>query len=214
MLSQVLKPGTTHQDRQQILNLIDNYSRYDPAEVGQFYDRLFDLFALLGTGLRPRAKMPGTGEATRAEAKPPPESPASAAGQSLAEADAAAWKLGWAARGRYLSERLGANLFHTFPVVDRWLGGVATSIKSIDLRAATYQSAERLTFRLNEYIDKLALFDGARMGNTQIEATAIVGRELAIAIPRGSTTAVQREAMDAARLRAKAFDIDLKFTEF
>jgi filamentous hemagglutinin len=99
-------------------------------------------------------------------------------------------------------------------VIDRWLDGIVTSIKSIDMRAATYQSAERLTYRLNEYIDKLALFDGGRLGYTQIDGTAIVGRELAIAIPNGSTTAVQGAAMDAARLRAKAFNIDLKFTEF
>jgi hypothetical protein len=47
MLSQVLKPGTTRQDRQQILELIDNYSRYDPAEVAHFYDRVNDLLACL-----------------------------------------------------------------------------------------------------------------------------------------------------------------------
>jgi hypothetical protein len=213
MLSQVLKPGTTRQDRQQVLELIDNYSRYDPAEVGQFYDYIYDLLALLGGGLLPwpRAKMPGTGKPAPAE---PLESPASTAGQLSAQADAAAWKRGWAARGRYFSERLGANLPHTFPVIDRWLDGIVTSIKSIDMRAATYQSAERLTYRLNEYIDKLALFDGGRLGYTQIDGTAIVGRELAIAIPNGSTTAVQGAAMDAARLRAKAFNIDLKFTEF
>ena len=34
MLSQVLKPGTTRQDRQQILELIDNYSRYDQPKSG------------------------------------------------------------------------------------------------------------------------------------------------------------------------------------
>ena len=64
MLSQVLKPGTTRQDRQQILELIDNYSRYDPAEVAQFYDQLFDLLVLLGSGLLPgpRAKTPGARE--------------------------------------------------------------------------------------------------------------------------------------------------------
>ena len=158
--------------------------------------------------------MPVAGEPAPAEAEAPLESPAPAAGQSLAEADAAAWKRGWAARGRYFSERLGANLPHAFPVVDCWLDGVVASIKSIDLRAATYQSAERLTYRLNEYIDKLALFDGGQLGFTRIDGTAIAGRELSIAIPRGSTTAVQQAAMGAARLRAKAFDIDLKFTKF
>jgi hypothetical protein len=73
MLSQVLKPGTTRHERQQILDLVDNYSRYDPAEVAQFYDQLFDLFALLGAGRspRPRANMPSTGEPAPAEAKSP-----------------------------------------------------------------------------------------------------------------------------------------------
>jgi hypothetical protein len=54
MLSQVLKPGTTPEQRQQILELIDNYSRYDLTEVAQFYDQLFDLFVLSGTALHIR----------------------------------------------------------------------------------------------------------------------------------------------------------------
>ena len=64
MLSQVLKPGTTRQERQQILDLIEHYSLYDPGEVAQFYDYIHDLLVLLGSGLLPRrrAKMPVTGE--------------------------------------------------------------------------------------------------------------------------------------------------------
>jgi hypothetical protein len=52
--TQVLKPGTTPEQRQQILELIDNYSRYDLTEVAQFYDQLFDLFVLSGTALHIR----------------------------------------------------------------------------------------------------------------------------------------------------------------
>ena len=51
MLSQVLKPGTTRQERQQILDLIEHYSLYDPGEVAQFYDYIHDLLVLLGSGL-------------------------------------------------------------------------------------------------------------------------------------------------------------------
>jgi hypothetical protein len=51
MLSEVLKPGTKRQDRQQILEIIDNYSRNDPAEVGLFYDQLFDSILLLLPGI-------------------------------------------------------------------------------------------------------------------------------------------------------------------
>jgi hypothetical protein len=58
MLSQVLKPGTTREQRQQILELIDNYSRYDPAEVAQFYDQLFDSILLLLPGMPRRGGGP------------------------------------------------------------------------------------------------------------------------------------------------------------
>jgi len=75
-----------------------------------------------------------------------------------------AWKLGWAARGDYFSEQLGANLPARFPVIDKWLNGVATSIKSIDLTAATYQDRARLTYRFNAYIDQMALHEGDEVG--------------------------------------------------
>ena len=190
----MLKPGTTRQERQQILELIDNYSRFDPAEVAQFYDELFNLFALLGAGLspQPRAKMPGTGEPVPAEARSPVESPASTAGQSLAEADAAAWKLGWAARGRYFEEQLGRTLHENFPVIDTIPDGVATSIKSIDLRAATYQDAARLTGRLQKYVNEVSEFVGGQMGKDVVEFFDIKARALSLAVPKGMT-ATQRE---------------------
>ena len=61
-------------------------------------------------------------------------------------------ELGWAARGLYFSEQLGANLLPNFPVIDSWLDGVITSIKSIDLNATTYQNVIRLGYRFNAYI--------------------------------------------------------------
>lgn len=110
--------------------------------------------------------------------------------------------------------RPNLHLPRTFRVIDRWENGVATSIKSIDLNAATYQDGARLTYRLNDYIQKLASYDGGIMGYTKIESTDIAGRELSIAIPKGSMTAVQREAIEAARVRARSFGVDLKITEF
>jgi hypothetical protein len=162
MLSQVLKPGTTRQDRQTILDLIDNYSLYDPAKASHFYDQLFDLFGLVGAGLspQPRAKMPGTEELAPAEAKASLESPASAASQTLAEADAAAWKLGWADRGWYFDVRLGRTLHKNFPVIDKIPNGIATSIKSIDLGAASYQNMTVLIRRLSEYTGEVSEFVG------------------------------------------------------
>jgi hypothetical protein len=190
MLSRVLKPGTTRHERQQILELIDNYSRYDPAEAAQFYDQLFDLFALLGAGLspRPQAKLPGTREPAPAETKSPLESPASIAGQSLAQADAAAWKLGWAARGRYFEVRLARTLHVNFPVIDKIPDGVATGIKSIDLNAATYQDSTRLAYRVRKYVNEVSEFDGATWANYEVKSSEIKRRAVRLAIPKGSMT--------------------------
>lgn len=86
--------------------------------------------------------------------------------------------------------------------IDNFTNGIATSIKSIDLNAATYQDAARLTARLNNYIDQLADYEGSRLLGTRVELTDITGRELNLVVPKGSMTSVQHEAIEAARSRA------------
>jgi hypothetical protein len=184
-LSNVLGPSIQRKDRQKILEAIGPYSQSDEDDESiKFWIETAPLLLAIF----------------------PP-----AAG---AEAASAAWELGWAARGIYISEQRGANLPALFPVVDKWLDGVATSIKSIDLRAATYQDATRLTYRLNDYINKLIFFDGASFGDYQIEASAINGRMLDLVLPKGNMTAAQRAAISAAKARAKAFDVELIVTPF
>jgi len=185
-LSDVLEPGADKDARQAVLNSIAPYADTDPAR-GQSGAYL-DAASLLLLGMVP----PAAG----------------------VDAAAAVWRLGWAARGIYFSEQLGANLPATFPVIDSFVDGVVTSIKSIDLNAATYQDATRLTYRLNQYIDDLALFDGGRLGFTIIDSSAISGRTLSIAIPKGSITATQQAAIESAMARAQAFDINFVITEF
>ena len=89
-----------------------------------------------------------------------------------------------------------------------------TSIKSIDLNALTYQDAARLTYRLNQYIDQLALYEGGEWGYVQIPSTAISGRTLSLAVPKSSMSPLQRAAIGNARIRAQALDVDLIVTEF
>jgi hypothetical protein len=165
---------------------MDVYTRADPAEYARNRDIATGLSLLLGS-------------------VPP-------AAAVISHADA--WQLGWAARGRYFDEQLGGNLPAGFRTIDRFVDGVATSIKSIDLNAATYQDAARLTYRLNDYIDRVATYDGGKLGFTVVDSSAISGRALSLAIPKGSVTAAQRAAIDAARWRAQAFDVDLIVTEF
>jgi hypothetical protein len=218
MLSQVLKPGTTRQDRQQILESIDNYSRYDPAEVAQFYDQLFDLLVLLGSGLLPgpRAKTPGARGSSPAGAKSPLERPPSLAGQLLAELDAAAWKRGWAWRGRYFEQRLGRTLHENFPVIDKIPDGIATSIKSIDLNAATYQNAAGLTGRLEKNVNEASEFVGDRLGNDVVLPSDIKGRALSLAVPKGSVTETQKAVIENVRRWARMLSnpVDIIINEF
>ena len=63
------------------------------------------------------------------------------------------WRLGWAARGRAIEEAILGRLpslrsIANFPVIDDFVKGVATSIKSLDLTAATYQNGAALTRKL------------------------------------------------------------------
>ena len=186
-LSDVLDPDVEQRARQEILDGIAPYANADPAEVAQFRNLIVGSF-LLFPGLSPTA--------------------------SIIDAPSQVWKLGWAARGIYISEELGADLPPNFPVVDGWAGGAVTSIKSIDLSAATYQDAARLTYRLNRYIDQLASYEGGQMGVWEIESSAISDRVLKVAIPEGSVTSAQQGAIQAAQARAQAFDVDLIFVPF
>jgi hypothetical protein len=184
-LDNVLGPGIERKDRQKILDALGPYSQSnDDDQTTEFW---------IGATLPFLAMLPP------------------AAG---AEAASAVWELGWAARGLYISEQRGANLPASFPVIDKWSDGVATSIKSIDLTATTYQDATRLTYRLNDYANKLIFFEGATLGDLQIGPSAINGRVLELVIPKGGMTTAQRTAIDAAQLRARAFGVDMIITEF
>jgi hypothetical protein len=208
MLSQVLKPGTTQQDRQQILEIIDNYSRYDPAEVAQYYDQLQDLLALLGTALlaRPLPRRPAV----------PPEIEFETARFALSEEQRAAiWKLGWAKRGKVLDRifRKG-NLPDLSRTIDDLVDNVAISNKSVDLNAATYQDFRRLLSRVSQDLEKLEAYTGTDWGGDSIKASDMASKVSRLIIPKGSMTPVQREAIKAATRIARSKNLRLIVTEF
>ncbi|HEY1504297.1 MAG TPA: hypothetical protein VGF92_08355 [Stellaceae bacterium] len=156
-----------------------------------------------------------------AEATTVVEEAATAEGTAATEEAASEfWKLGWAARGQEIEEAItskvrGARTGPSYPVVDFMEeDGTITSIKSIDLNGATYQDAGRLTYRINDYVKKLADFDGATYGKTEITGENITGKVLNIAVPKGSITAIQKGAIDSAVSRAKTVGITLKITPF
>jgi hypothetical protein len=180
-LTVLLRPGITQEDRLRILDRqLDVFTRTDPGAYAQTRDWATGA-ALLAGGVPPVA----AGEATAAEQA------------------SEAWTYGWARRGQYFDQLLrDGSLPALFRTIDNFTDGVATSIKSIDLNAATYQDAARLTYRLNEYVDKLGDYEGGNLLVTIVELPDISDRVLNLVVPKGAMTEVQRAAIEAARARA------------
>jgi hypothetical protein len=181
-LSVLLRPGVTREIRQRVLDSIDLYTRVDPAEYVGTRD-LLDAAVLAGAGL---LGAPGEAGVLGAPAGPSP-----------------VWKLGWGLRGKTINELFGDPTFPSnYPVIDKIPNGVATSVKSIDLNAATYQNEVSLAYRLNKYVDDVRDFDGARWATKNIRDTDIDGRAVQVIVPRGGITDAHRNVIDEVRANA------------
>jgi contact-dependent growth inhibition (CDI) system restriction endonuclease-like protein len=136
----------------------------------------------------------------------------------LAEAGGAAviWRLKPFIRGWYFDALFRDKSLHPLSrTIDNFSSeGAATSIKSLDLNAGTYQDFGRLTSRLNKYLDDLDNYRGTDWGGDTIDNSDITTRKLLIVVPgnsRGSNSA--RAAIEDLRARAKKLGIDLAIFE-
>ena len=122
----------------------------------------------------------------------------------IVEAGDDVWAMGAAVRGRIIERLLmsgNAGWFgagNNVPVIDAYENGVATSVKSMDLAAKTYQSAGGITGMLTKAIDRLAGYTG----NTYVTAngtTSFIGnvmdRVLNVGIPSMKLTGEQQQAL-------------------
>src|SRR5579871_4508139 len=210
-LTVLLRPGITREQRQRILDLMDVYTRVDPAEYARNRDWITGA-AIAAGGVPPAAR--GEASAARGAA----EAEGAGAEASAANAPSEVWKQGWAKRGTEIHERFSdGSLGPHFPTIDMIPEGVATSIKSIDLNAATYQDAARLTNRINKYVDDLSEFDGATWGTDVVKSSDIKSRTLHLIVPSGSITEAQQKAIAAAQERARSMNsnpVNIVVTEF
>jgi filamentous hemagglutinin len=112
---------------------------------------------------------------------------ANAAGQlaisRLAPPPPSVWLLDPFERGVQLENWAGRNLPQNFPDIDRFENGVATSIKSLNLAADTYQKIAPLSNVIKQYIDDVAQFNGAKFGGVIIRSSEIAGRALELIVP-------------------------------
>jgi hypothetical protein len=196
-LNVLLRPGVTREMRQRILDSIDLYTRVDPAEYVGTRD-LIDAAVLAGTGLLGAAGEAGI--------------PGAPAGPSPV------WKLGWGLRGQKINEVFGDPTFpFNYPVIDKIPNGVATSVKSIDLNAATYQQEANLTNRLNKIVAEVREFEGVTWGGLRIRDTDIDFRAVQVIVPSGTLSDDLRSVIAKVRVRAmadKKRPVDIIVTEY
>ena len=136
---------------------------------------------------------------------------AGAAGAASVAGAGSPWLLSAFQRGVAIENMLGRNLVQNFPVIDRWANGIATSIKSIDLGAKSYQNISTLTLTVRGYIDTLAKGQGQpkALGGVQILSDQIQGRVLELAIPTGATQ-TQMAALQRLQQYAGTVGVTLK----
>lgn len=113
-----------------------------------------------------------------------------------------------------VEQALGTNLPSNFPVIDRFVNGVATSIKSLDLGAKTYQSTAALTRTVRGYIDKVAGFSGRTWGGVTVNGADITGRALELAVPAGGGSAAQHAALQSAVQYGKSVGVTVYIVPF
>ncbi len=123
------------------------------------------------------------------------------------------WSLNPFQRGQAIENMLGrsSQLTQNFPVIDRFENGVATSIKSIDLAAKTYQNVDALKSVVTGYVDKMANYQGqARAwGGVRILPWQITGRAVDLAIPSSGVTKAQLDALLALQRYAQSVGVTL-----
>jgi hypothetical protein len=118
------------------------------------------------------------------------------------------WLQGWANRGKLIDIGLGNNLGTTFKGVDKFSDGTVTSIKSMDIKASTYQNANNIYSKLKYYVDGVKGFE--KYGT--ITKDMITGRAIELALPDVNITSAQYDALQKAVQYAKSQGIGFTIT--
>lgn len=126
------------------------------------------------------------------------------------------WKVEGTLKNKFMAA--GEALRSNFPVIDGWSykDGLITSIKSIDLRATTYQKMDDLERTLRTYVGQVETYEGTTdlINNINIRPERILQRLLHLGIPDGSITPEQKAILEklARELESSGSDTKIKVT--
>ena len=128
-------------------------------------------------------------------------------GGGIVQATDKVWSLPWNQRGLAIEKLFGKNVTGGgYPGIDKWLNGVGTSIKSLDVRTNSYTTGNTLYNRVKGYVDSIAKWNGStgRSKILPITPNQILGRELLFVIPRGAATGAQMSQIQRAAAYARS----------
>ena len=125
------------------------------------------------------------------------------------------WEQGPIDRGNVIDETLhgGNNLGHNYPVIDRYNPdtGVATSVKSRNLNAKTYQNSTKLYNQVKLDIDKLKSFEMIDWAGSNYAGFPIEGRNLDMVVPNITLSETQINAINKAIEYANINNVKINF---
>ncbi len=122
----------------------------------------------------------------------------------------AAFQLGPVLRGRVIETLRGApEAFRSVRGIDNFdfVTRTATSIKSLDIFAKSYQNLNTLSSTLSGYVQSLARYSG---GNTPLGPVMNVGRRiLEVVLPKGNLTTAQQQVLRRVQDEAARQGVDV-----
>jgi hypothetical protein len=108
----------------------------------------------------------------------------------------AAFQLGPVLRGRVIETLRGVpDAFRNVRGIDNFANGVATSIKSLDIFAKTYQNLNSLGSTLSGYVQQLANYSGGAIPGQVLRNGQIQKRVLEVILPAGKLNAQQLKTL-------------------
>lgn len=125
------------------------------------------------------------------------------------------WNLPSLDRGAYFQQMEGANLPYNYPVLSSYVDGKATSIKSMDLTAPSYQKIENIDKQIDEYALRLLNFQGTTnwgSENISINKEMIQNNTLRLVIPENSSE-VQKQVLELQKLKWLVQGVEIEWIE-
>lgn len=126
------------------------------------------------------------------------------------------WKVEGTLKDKFMAA--GEALPNSFKAIDGWSvdKGLVTSIKSIELRAPTYQDMEKFEEKLRVYLEELEAYDGTEQAiqGIKIEPERIRAKVLHLGVPDAAMTLEQKKVLEklAGELERDGWESKIKVT--